>query len=229
MLKLKVRVVIDAIGRKREDDAGDNRGAGVAGEPADQQGDTEEAAILYTEAVSKKPDWEEAWFRLGYWQLQQQDYASSIEAFDNCVKLRPEWVDAQLNLAIAYWRKGDKTPARAALEKAHAAQPKSALILRALTALATELNDLDEAASYHAKLLQMGDKSPELSYNLGIALQSAMRLEDAAKAYSDALASDPEFAEANLNLGHVLNSLGKEDEARAYWDKALSKNPDLVQ
>ena len=75
----------------------------------------------------------------------------------------------------------------------------------------------------------MGDKSPELSYNLGIALQSAMRLEDAAKAYSDALANDPEFAEANLNLGHVLNSLGKEDEARACWDKALSKKPDLVQ
>jgi tetratricopeptide (TPR) repeat protein len=82
---------------------------------------------------------------------------------------------------------------------------------------------------YQAKLNQLGDRSPELSYNLGIALQHGKRLEDAAKAYSHALQTNPSFAEANLNLGHVLKSLGKEAEARACWDKALAIKPDLIQ
>jgi tetratricopeptide (TPR) repeat protein len=166
---------------------------------------------------------------LGYWQLQQQDYASSIEAFENCVGRRPDWSDAQLNLAIAYWRKGEQAPARKALEKAHASQPKSADILRALTSLTIEMNDLDKATAYQAKLNQLGDRSAELSYNLGVALQIAKRLEDAAKAYTEALQTNPNFAEANLNLGHVLKSLGRETEAGACWDKALTVKPDLIQ
>ncbi len=69
----------------------------------------------------------------------------------------------------------------------------------------------------------------ELSYNLGVALQVAKRLEDAANAYSHALQTKPDFAEANLNLGHILKALGKETEARACWDKALAIKPELIQ
>ena len=86
-----------------------------------------------------------------------------------------------------------------------------------------------DGGAYQAKLDQLGDRSAELSYNLGVALQIAKRPEDAANAYTQALQTNPNFAEANLNLGHVLKSLGKAAEARACWDKALAIKPDLIQ
>ena len=193
---------------------------------ADQRGDEEEAAILYSEAVAKKPDWEEAWFRLGYIQLHQGDYPASIEAFTECLKKRSDWADAQLNLGLAYWWSGERESARASLEKAYSAQPSSLEVLRSLTALTVELNDLKKALDYQTKLNKLGDRSAELSYNLGIALQEANRFEEAAKAYREALSINPSFAEAHLNLGHALKELGQDEEAKASWEQAISEpNP----
>ena len=139
---------------------------------ADQQGDAEDAAILYSEAISKKPDWDEAWFRLGYWQLQQQDYGSSIEAFDNCVGASPIGLKRS---SISQSRTGERESKRLRerlwRRRIHHSQNRLE-ILRALTSLTIEMNDLDKAVAYQAKLDQLGDRSPELSYNLGVALQS---------------------------------------------------------
>jgi tetratricopeptide (TPR) repeat protein len=195
---------------------------------ADQRGDNEEAAILYTEAVSRRPDWEEAWFRLGYLHLQQGEYEDSVQAFSQCAKRKPGWVDAQLNLALANWWSGERQPARAALERAHSEQPDNADVLRTLTALTIEMNDLNKALEYQDKLNRHGDHTPELSYNLALGLQEQERWEEAAGAYRHAIEANPGFAEAHLNLGHALKALGQDQEAKAEWEKALSSKPDLA-
>ena len=73
------------------------------------------------------------------------------------------------------------------------------------------MNDLDKAVAYQAKLNQLGDHSPELSYNLGVALQVAKRLEDAANAYTHALQTKPEFR-------------GSQFEPRTYPESRLVRN-----
>ena len=91
------------------------------------------------------------------------------------------------------------------------------------------MNDLDKVGSVPSQTGSARRSCGRISYNLGIALHSAKRLDDAAKAYTKAMTAKPEFAEAILNLGHVLKSLGKEDEARACWSKALAVKPELIQ
>ena len=100
--------------------------------------------------------------------------------------------------------------------------------LRGLAALAMERKDLDQAFDWQSKLIQLGQRSPELFYNTGLLLQKSGKLEDAVKHYRRALEEKPNIAEALLNLGHALKSLGQDEEARTCWRKALESNPELA-
>jgi tetratricopeptide (TPR) repeat protein len=92
-----------------------------------------------------------------------------------------------------------------------------------------ERGDLDQALEYHGRLVDLGERQPELLYNTGLLLQKSGQAEEAARLYREALAENPDFAEALLNLGHVMKSLGHEEDARACWGKALEAKPELAE
>lgn len=121
---------------------------------------------------------------------------------------------------------GDQEGAVKAFEAVLAANPDSVDAIRGLAALAVERNDFEQALDYQARLIEKGDRSPELFYNTGLLLQKSGQLDDAAKLYREALEERAEFPEALLNLGHVLKSLGQQDQARDCWKRALEQKPE---
>ena len=82
-----------------------------------------------------------------------------------------------------------------------------------MAALSLERGHTEEALALHTKLIEQGERAPELLYNTGLLYQKSGRHEQAAQLYRDALAASPNFAEALLNLGIALHSLGQEQEA----------------
>ena len=72
----------------------------------ERRGEMEDAESLYSRLVKKYPEWEDAWFRLGYLRLQRNDYNGSVEAFESCLKRRAEWVDAHMNLGLSPLEEG---------------------------------------------------------------------------------------------------------------------------
>ena len=97
-----------------------------------------------------------------------------------------------------------------------------------LAALAVEREEYDRALDLQARLINLGEKTPELFYNTGLLLQKTGQLEDAIRLYREAIAQRPNFAEALLNLGHALKSKGEQDEARSCWKQALDFKPELA-
>lgn len=79
------------------------------------------------------------------------------------------------------------------------------------------------------RLIDLGEKSPEVLYNAGLMYEKAGQLEKAVELYRQALAQHPDMPEALLNLGRILESTGKADEARVCWSKALEVEPALAQ
>ena len=65
--------------------------------------------------------------------------------------------------------------------------PNSVDALRGLAALAVERENFDQALDYQARLIDKGERSPELFYNTGLLLQKAGQLNDAEKLYREAL------------------------------------------
>ena len=155
--------------------------------------------------------------------------AAPPEAFEGCLKYRPQWPEAHANLALAYSGLGERDHAERLYEKMLEADPKSMDALRGLAALAIQASDFDTALEFHVRLIDLGERSPEILYNAGLMYEKAGQLDKAVRLYRDALAQQPDMPEALLNLGRILEATGKSDEARACWSKALEAEPALAQ
>src|SRR5581483_4465409 len=162
-------------------------------------------------------------------RLQRDDAAGAVEPFRMCVSKRPDWPDALINLGLAQWRSGDRDRAKATFTQAAQANPRSAEALRAQAALAVEMEDANLALELEAKLTDLGERIPELSYDIGILLERSKLFEEAARSYRRAAEEKPDFGEALLNLGHALRALGQEEEARTCWQMAVEAKPELAE
>jgi tetratricopeptide (TPR) repeat protein len=100
--------------------------------------------------------------------------------------------------------------------------------LRALTAIAIERKNPKLAWDLQQKATALGERSPELSFNLGLLLQSTGDEAAAAACYQAAVDTQPDFSQALLNLGHALRATGKEEEARQAWSRAVTADPELA-
>jgi tetratricopeptide (TPR) repeat protein len=79
------------------------------------------------------------------------------------------------------------------------------------------------------RLIDPGDRAPEVLYNAGLMYEKAGQSDKSVRLYRDALSQQPDMPEALLNLGRILESNGKADEARTCWAKALESEPALAQ
>src|SRR5438046_9946883 len=104
-----------------------------------------------------------------------------------------------MNLAIACWNIGDHDGAGKAFEAVLAATPESVDALKGLAALAVEREKYDQALDYQGRLIEKGERTPELFYNTGPPLQNSDQLEDAARLYRAAIEERRVCADARLN------------------------------
>ena len=133
-----------------------------------------------------------------------------------------------MNLGVAQRRVADFEGAKATFTQALSFHPQSTDALRALAAVAVDCGDYVQALDAEAKLEQLGQRIPELNYNIGVLLQRSNMQEEAARSYRRATEEKPDFAEALLNLGHALVALGQEEEARGCWQQAVEAKQELA-
>jgi tetratricopeptide (TPR) repeat protein len=192
-------------------------------------GQNDEAERWYRQVLERAPKEEEARFRMGYLRLKREDFRGAVEAFEGCLKYRPYWPEAQANLALAYSGMGDKEHAERLYDKMLESDPKSVDALRGIAALSIQAGDFTTALEHHVRLIDLGERSPEILYNAGLMYEKADQPDKAVRLYRDALALQPDMPEALLNLGRILESSGKSEEARSCWSKALEAEPALAQ
>src|ERR1017187_9611530 len=133
----------------------------------------EEAERWYKTVLEKAPKEEEARFRLGYLRLQREDFRGAIEAFEGCLRYRQQWPEAYANLALAYTGIGDRDRAERLYEKMLESDPKSMDALRGLASLAIQASDFDTALELHVRLIDLGERTPEVLYNTGLMYEKA--------------------------------------------------------
>ena len=195
----------------------------------EQQGERNRAEKYYGNIPSDAPEWCDAAFRLGYLRLLRGDFAASAQNFEACIERRPDWPEAHLNAGIAHARSNHSEDAKRCFQEALMLRPDSSDAVRGLAALALEELDFDAAYDFHRRLIETGERSPELYYNAGLICQKRGQAEQAVTFYQQALQEHPNFAEALLNLGHALMALGQEEEARSCWRRAIREKPELAQ
>lgn len=180
----------------------------------EQTGKTTLAAAALERLVSNDSKNGDAWFHLGHLRYEAGFHKAAAEAFESALRSRPNWMEAQYNLALCYWKMGEPELALIAIDQALTEGPAHAQVLKAGVTIALDALDGIGAAAILERLEEQDPDFANLSHRTAAALDAAGEHAAAANVYRGLIHHDPESVEALVNLGHVLSAQGQQNEAR---------------
>ncbi len=158
------------------------------------------------------PDWMR-WNNLGIAYLDELQYADSLRAFGEVLKLRPDYADGYINIGLTNIEWEKYTDARVGLEKALKLSPWNAralyylgLVERREGNCESELADLEEVVKQYPEA-----RDPRRE--LGISYYQQHRYEDARQQFEALQRIDPDDLAAHYNLAVIYRRLGMKQQA----------------
>jgi Tfp pilus assembly protein PilF len=162
--------------------------------------------------ASDNQDWMR-WNNLGIGYLDQLQYDDASRAFEQVIRLRPDYKDGYVNLGLNYieWEKYGE--ARAPLEKALSLHPHDARALYYLALVErrqrhseAEIADLNEVVAQYPQ-------SRDARRELGISYYQQHRIDDAMAQFKALQAIDPDDVAAHYNLAILYRRIGMKQQA----------------
>src|ERR1700722_9715476 len=160
------------------------------------------------------PDWMR-WNNLGIAYLDQQQYADAMHAFEQVVKLRPDYADGQINIGLTYIEWEKYAAARGSLEAAMTLSPNNARALYYLALVERRARHFDEEVAGLQRVVQQYPQSRDARRELGIAYYQRHGYEDAKEQFEALQAIDPDDLAAHYNLAVLYRRMGMKDKAAA--------------
>lgn len=153
------------------------------------------------------------WNNYGIALLDAQQYAASVGAFAHVVALRPDYADAQTNMAIVMiqWERYEE--ALPALHKALALSPDNARALYYLALVERNGGHLDEAIADLQKVEGQYPRSRDAHRELGFSFYQQHKYELARTEYEAVQSIDPDDLAAHYNLSILYRRLGEKEKA----------------
>lgn len=156
---------------------------------------------------------------LGKSQYEQRQFEAAATTFTQAAAMRPDSLDAQLDLANALLA-GNKpeqaiAPAQAAL-KIDPASPAGFFLLGSAE---LRLAHYEEALKALQQSEQIDSRIAAVHFLIGLAHRGLEHLEDAASEFKEAIDLEPEHPAAHYALGQALMQLGRRKEAGRELEK----------
>ncbi len=153
------------------------------------------------------------WNNYGIALLDAQQYAASVAAFRRVAALRPEYADAQTNIAIAMIQWERYEDALPALQKALALAPENARALYYLALVERNEGHLEQAIADLQKVEAQYPRSRDAHRELGFSFYQQHRYDEARAEYEAVQGIDPDDLAAHYNLSILYRRLGLKDKA----------------
>ncbi len=154
------------------------------------------AAEVIAKATDPKQLDEGFYFQLGATCERKGDYTQAEEYFQKCLKLAPNFAEAQNYLGYMWAEHGMKLEqARELIEKAVKAEPKNAAYLDSLAWVLFKLNQPNEALPYALKAAELSEKPDATVYDhLGDIYAALKQTDHAREAWQKSLSLEPSDA-----------------------------------
>jgi len=184
-----------------------------------------EAQRIFSDLLTKYPDWGALHVVLGQAMAQGDEYPKAIESLEKAIQLQPDVAEAHLTLGEIYMRQGELEAAEKELRAELESYPAD---LRAQHLLAMVLDlagNPQEAIQILRLLLEETPHSANARYLLGKILLAQGHAEQAQIQLESATQLAPEDPEAHYQLGLALQRQGRREEASAAFEtyQALKK------
>lgn len=158
------------------------------------------------------PDWMR-WNNLGIALLDQFQYAESVAAFSQVVRLRSDYADGYTNIGLTeiLWEKYG--PARAVISKALDLDPHNARALYYDGLLQRRSGDTEKEIADFRRVVAMFPDSRDARRELGIAYYQQNDEQNALQQFQQLQRIDPDDLTAHYNLSILYHRMGMSDKA----------------
>jgi Flp pilus assembly protein TadD len=158
------------------------------------------------------PDWMR-WNNLGIAYLDQLQYADALHAFEQVIKLRPDYADGHINIGLTYIEWEKYSAARSGLEQALALSPNNARALYYLALVERREGHFDEEVADLQRVVIQYPQARDPRRELGIAYYQRHSYEEAVEQFEALQKIDPDDLAAHYNLAVLYRRMGMKDKA----------------
>lgn len=166
------------------------------------------------------------WNNFGIGLLDAQQYDDSVHAFEQVVKLRPDYPDGYTNVALANFQSEKFEAARTQLQKALALAPNNARALYYMALVERNEGNLDGAIESLKKVAAQFPNSRDAHRELGFSYYQQHKYQPAREEYERVQQIDPDDLSAHYNLSILYRRLGMKAEAAAEAAKFADQKDD---
>jgi tetratricopeptide (TPR) repeat protein len=158
------------------------------------------------------PDWMR-WNNVGIGFLDQLQYDDAMHAFEQVIRLRPDYKDGYVNLGLVYIEWEKYAEARAPLEKALALHPDDARALYYLALVERRQGHSDAEVADLEEVVAQYPQSRDARRELGISYYQQHRSEEAMQQFKALQVIDPDDLAAHYNLAILYRRMGMKKQA----------------
>jgi tetratricopeptide (TPR) repeat protein len=167
----------------------------------------------------------EAHNSLGLALMARGEYEAAVDQFDQAMRLRAGYHQAESNKAMALSALGRVEEAIESYEKALRLKPDHPRIHNNLANALMKVGRFDEAIDHYHEAIRLRPDYPKAYNNLGKALLEMGRVDEAIANCSHALELQPDFSTGHRFLADALLEKGRITEAVAHYREALQLDP----
>jgi Flp pilus assembly protein TadD len=154
------------------------------------------------------------WNNLGIGYLDELQYAEAVQAFNEVVKLRPDYVDGYTNVALADMQWEKYGSAHAAIQRALSLKPKNARALYYAGLIERRMGNTDAEMADLLEVVRQYPQSRDARRELGISYYQTGDNERAMEQFQALEGIDPDDVAAHYNLSILYRRMGMKERAQ---------------
>ncbi len=165
----------------------------------------------------------------GYSAMESNNISKAIELFEKAISIKPDMVEAYINLAVCYRAKNDIQKQIFFLEEAAKLKPNMPDIYFNLGLAYSDAKMYLNARYALESVIELRPSFKEAHFNLGTVHYKTGWYNEAIAEFTKCIELSPEWSEAYLNLGSSYLKVGKVEEAKSQFEKALQIKPNSAE
>jgi predicted O-linked N-acetylglucosamine transferase (SPINDLY family) len=189
-------------------------------------GRTDDAERLYQTVLASPSAPAIASFSFGLLCATQDRLQEAAAAYRHAIAIKPDFVDAYINLGTVVLALGRREEAVTIFRDAIAISPENAMALGNLGKALQDLGRIDEAIDTYLAAVTLKPDDAGIQMNYGAALLDRQAWAESAAVTRYAIALQPDSAMAHVNLGAALFNLGLYEEALVACRRAMALRPE---
>lgn len=162
-------------------------------------------------------------------QIAQEDYSGVVRTLKKALKIKPEYVDGEYNLGVAYMALGKTPEAISCFLNVAEKKPDFFKAYNNLGACYIKQEDIEKGLEFYRKSYEVQPDFAPTLLMLGVKLREHGESKKSEEYLEKLTALQPEFAVGHYSLGLTKVNLKKDNEAVESFNIALKLNPDLKE